>query len=215
MSTNNNKASEELIKKAMKLRDSLFVVVSSRLAEMLQVAVDVIVQETIKHRPGFNNSDDFAWQEISKFHLIKGNFSKEHQAVWDEMYAFLMVAIGHDVIAQKNKENNIIQEWSNLGAIHDFVVVWSMNSLKDAPPADIKNQPYPTPIDVLHYTANSGWGLTGSIELPKNPTYFDVWSAANTLVKDSGDVHHVFLESINHLPKLGGAQNHFYMSLGS
>jgi len=42
------------------------------------------------------------------------------------------------------------------------------------------------------------------VGLPPNATWVDLWRAADSLIKDSGDTHHVFIESIT--PKPGNKQ---------
>lgn len=43
----------------------------------------------------------------------------------------------------------------------------------------------------VHY--DGGWGIAGS-ESVMNPTYLQLWQIADRLIRQSGDLHHVFVE---------------------
>lgn len=202
---------QNLMKSAIGFRDECSVILNEKMMDCLQVAVDVLCQEILTPREGFQSSDEFAWLKISFFHSKMESFlSVKHKKVWGSMYAFLLEKIGNDVIAQENARNECVNSWSEEGAKNDFMVVWSMpNFLKEKAP-DIKNVVYPLPMKTLVYGGNSGWGNSGKIDLPENATYWDVWSAADKLVRQSGDNHHIFLEGLN-LVKDGV----YMLSLGS
>lgn len=55
----------------------------------------------------------------------------------------------------------------------------------------------------VRFDYDGGWGNAVAGEVLTNPTYQDLWKAADRAVTMSGDSHHVFLESINDI----GVQN--------
>jgi len=50
----------------------------------------------------------------------------------------------------------------------------------------------------LTLTYSEHWGDNGSqfISLPENPTWLQLYVAADTLIRKSGDVHHIYIEQL-------------------
>ncbi len=67
-----------------------------------------------------------------------------------------------------------------------FSSIWSMFEV-----TDFSAVPFPEARAVT-YTRN--WGKPVDFMLPINPTWLDLWKAADQLIKESGDNHHVFIE---------------------
>lgn len=63
---------------------------------------------------------------------------------------------------------------------YNFVSVWSMYDVDINAPSNI-------PAGILKYHRNS-------IGIPENTTWLDMWCLADKLIKDSGDLHHTFIE---------------------
>jgi hypothetical protein len=76
-----------------------------------------------------------------------------------------------------------IQE--NLG----LQTIWSIFTVDD-----FRKVPFPE-AEVITY--KGGWGRSGSIWLETWATWEDLWIAADKLIVQSGDLHHIFIERIS------------------
>lgn len=78
------------------------------------------------------------------------------------------------------------------GKIQDLLclqTIWSIFTVDD-----FRKVPFPE-AEVITY--NGGWGRSGSIELETWATWEDLWIAADQLITQSGDLHHIFIERIS------------------
>ena len=48
----------------------------------------------------------------------------------------------------------------------------------------------------LKYDVDAFWGKSVEINLPQEPTWLDLWTAADAAIAKSGDQHHIFIEDI-------------------
>lgn len=68
------------------------------------------------------------------------------------------------------------------------VSVWSLWDVRD-----FTKVPFPGCTKLVY---DGGWGEPGSVTIPENATWVDLWKAAEQLIikSDSDDLHHVFIE---------------------
>lgn len=77
--------------------------------------------------------------------------------------------------------------YSEIKDQRQFRSIWSMFAV------DNLDQPHPFASTQLIYTAH--WGAK-SVEVPiQGPTWQDLWSAADSAIRLSGDSHHIFIEN--------------------
>jgi hypothetical protein len=69
---------------------------------------------------------------------------------------------------------------------------WSIHSMRDF------NHIVTEGRMILQY--DGGWGTSGEIEL-LSPSWWEVWQAADKLIGQSGDSHHIFIERVEHIGK--------------
>ncbi len=69
---------------------------------------------------------------------------------------------------------------------HGFSSIWSIHEVKD-----FTEVPFP---EARAVTYTQHWGKPVDVLLPANPTWLDLWKAADVLIKRSGDSHHVYIE---------------------
>lgn len=78
------------------------------------------------------------------------------------------------------------------GALQEFLgmqTIWSIFTVDD-----FRKIPFPE-AEVVTY--DGGWGRSGSIVLETWATWADLWAAADKLIAQSGDLHHIFIERIS------------------
>lgn len=179
---------------------------SAEYLDKLEAVCQAVTHEEISARPGFQQGDGYIWScAVFLDNNLKPVLDKKHQVSWNLIFTFLKEAIGNDVIAQENMFENSMKAWTDLQYKHGFKTVWSMSNYKEMPP-DIENEIFPMKgIEKLYYHPEySGYGALSSVDLPKNATYLDVWRAADKLIVDSGDTHHIFIEQIINISRLNG-----------
>lgn len=87
---------------------------------------------------------------------------------------------------------------------------WANQSMRFAEEVEAEAGPFPNSTwsiwEVTDFTAVAfpgkrkmtyavNWGNKDiELDLPENPTWLDMWKAADRIIKDSGDQHHVFIE---------------------
>lgn len=68
-----------------------------------------------------------------------------------------------------------------------FITIWSMYEIRDFTKIAYKGT------FTLHRDTDEYWGKSTSCTLT-NPTYLQLWAAADKLIRKSGDHHHVYIE---------------------
>lgn len=81
----------------------------------------------------------------------------------------------------------------HLRTTHQLSSLWSISEVRD-----FSEVPFPNATSLVY---KNNWGKHVECALPNNPTWLDLWKAADTLIKLSGDSHHVFIE--NFIPENG------------
>lgn len=76
--------------------------------------------------------------------------------------------------------------------IDDVSTMWSVFEVRDFTAIAFKGK------YELYY--DGGWGKEQSCDV-ENPTWLQIWQAANKLIKQSGDGHHIFIEQVIWGPK--------------
>lgn len=160
----------------------------------------------------YANHHHYVWQQISEVNKnLIPFFSNDIQAHWKIVYTFLENNIGSLIQKFNEEQQRGFKVWDE--AIKRIeqqdehcYVAWGMQN-----PISIDDI-YPVPVKRLYYTNESGWGNPGSMDLPDNATYFDIFKVANNLIVKSGDTHHIFLERLNAINKKPDC---YVLSLGS
>lgn len=158
----------------------------------------------------------FVWKSTEAFEKsVKAFLNDELVKQWSLIYEYVKNLAGNVIVEQENrrvqdkKDEEVVSE---IGNAYDLSVVWSMEYPRDACQQIDFNKKVPFNWRFLAYTTSSGWGTPNKVKLPDNATYLDVWKAADSLVKKSGDSHHIFLEGI---VQEKFSECEFYISLGS
>ena len=81
-----------------------------------------------------------------------------------------------------------LMEWlDSIKSEYAFDSVWSLWNVRD-----FTEVPFP---GATHVTYMNGFnGKSVGIQINENASWLDLWKAADTLITDSGDRHHVFIE---------------------
>lgn len=209
------KPNVSLTKKIEALQNTYNPFLSESVKDDLEIVCQSVIHEKIQARPGFQSSDKFVWDIAKKLdEKWKPLISAEWAKVWEEIMNFLQVAIGNDVEAVEAQKENAFDHWENLRLKNNFITYWSVRGSRDLI-IDITKEVFPVQMKSISYHPNhSGNGHSGTIELPENATYFDVWSAIDKLTVASGDHHHVFIERVVNISKLS-TNPEYVVSLGS
>jgi len=59
---------------------------------------------------------------------------------------------------------------------------------------DLNVVPYPN-LRSLHYDGH--WGKNNQVDFEKAPNFLEIWKACDKMIFDSGDHHHIYIESID------------------
>jgi hypothetical protein len=101
------------------------------------------------------------------------------------------------------------KDYDRFKALRDqngFESWWSMYEIQD-----MNSVAFPGKYKVA-YVDHWGGSAPDSI-LVENPTWMDLWKAADTLIKKSGDAHHIFIE--NFRPEVKDNGNFLFLVTGS
>lgn len=86
-----------------------------------------------------------------------------------------------------DSDTDALFDWlSTIAGENNLSSVWSMMDIRD-----FTAVPFP---DVTRLEYDGGWGEAGGVDLPPHATWLDLWKAADALIANSGDDHHVFIE---------------------
>lgn len=90
----------------------------------------------------------------------------------------------------EHREWTSIADWVNdIGQENGCTTtIWSMYEIRDFGAVAYEGD------YTVHY--DGGWGIAGS-ESVMNPTYLQLWQIADRLIRQSGDLHHIFIEDFN------------------
>jgi hypothetical protein len=84
--------------------------------------------------------------------------------------------------------DNKFDYFDNISDQHLFKTIWSVYEVED-----INDLAFTGTDLILRYSHH--WGEeTLTRALPSYPTWLDMWKAANSLINESGDDHHIFIE---------------------
>lgn len=117
------------------------------------------------------------------------NMSQEIQADFAEVLAVVKELIQPEVEASDNAFQVDYDRFNAVQEAHDFLSIWSIYEVKDL------NEEFGF-VDRLKY-------LKKTIKVNKNVTWMELWTLSEQLIIDSGDEHHIFIESFEHNAKKG------------
>lgn len=80
--------------------------------------------------------------------------------------------------------------------------VWSISTIDDF----YTNHPYLAADQVIY---------EGKVAIINGPNWIDLWDAADRVIKATGDLHHIYIESFVPGPKVGDAKNVLCLVTGS
>lgn len=94
-----------------------------------------------------------------------------------------------DPIAKEDSEMEIKMDfYDNIAEIHVFKTVWAIFDV-----LDFNEQPFPHMKSICY---NGNHGYPGSYAFESTPTWIDIWKAVDSLVVESHDLRHIFIEEI-------------------
>lgn len=148
-----------------------------------------ITQEQLS---GLHNSRVWLLYAIESLEeVINADYLKKLRKAHDELYRSYKPIMQQydDLMDEKRKRNE------RLGEGLDLISVWSMYEIELVDKFNL-------PASVLSYNNND-------LPIPENAAWMDIWILADNLIKQSGDLHHIFIEGV--YVKDGKA----YLNLGS
>ena len=97
-----------------------------------------------------------------------------------------ILEVGDKIIIEAEFNNQLFKYYNDIANKWGFLTVWSIYEVKDM------NDKHPySRAKVLKYDENFGKPSLTPIE---GDTWLDLWFAADAVVKESGDEHHIFIE---------------------
>lgn len=186
---------KEQIQQAEKsFKRSTLPLLSPALLVNVETVCDAVSNYLFNKHKGFKTSEKMIWSCVTntKEKLVPF-LNAELQKDWQIMENFLLECFGKNVIEnllKLEKSHQIINEFRQKHKLYSF---WNLGLTDE----DILNKPYPSPKSKLSYTESSGWGQPSCVNLPQNPTYGDLWIAADSLFRHSGDPQNNSIISFN------------------
>lgn len=204
--------------------DSINLLAKKFLAKM---NIDTPIPEDVVGDPTFTMAmfekikPDFAWGDdndcSAKISTIGGDVFRQRGESMPIAFWRAFVDMSTNMNDQPAKDQNsdadaldkIIKFCDEIQQRESLSSIWSVLSENDIyfepdeklfsrPAASFSKDGKTSPSSVSY---DGGWGKSGVVKLPKNPTWLDLWKAADTLIRMSGDSHHVFVEDFSPLKK--------------
>lgn len=201
--------STETQKNARRFQDDIGDIVSEDLLSCLYSVIDGVYANVVSHQPGYQISDLYIWNNVLRMEKdLIPKLSKEYQDLWKSIRDFLWENVGVDVVAEQNRVKSQDALLDEMRVKHNLITYWSVR--KGGQPFDL-NELVPAGWKSVAYTVESANGHTGSLPIPANTTYLELWKMTDELVRKSEDTHHVFIEGFIPQGLTGGV----YVSLGS
>lgn len=153
--------------------------------------------ETIKvffyHKSSIGSiCQEFTWQSVEKINKELIPFlSNQLQNDWHNIYNFIEDKISQNVLYQRKQNEFINQKYVDFQNKNSLKTVWKIE-ISDP---DFLEKPIPSKPKTLLYTEDSGYGFTGEIDLPVNPTFADFWFAAENLYLKSTDLESKYISN--------------------
>lgn len=120
--------------------------------------------------------------------VVKDSLVGELERAIEEIDAGLAAAYA----AEDAEFNRKVQLYKRIAHDNELTSVWSIFEVEDFTSDD---EPFPA---ATHLRYDGGFGKAVELELQVQPAnWMELWRTADEAIKQSGDSHHIFIESLN------------------